>query len=87
MAENAPAAAAAAAAAPASPTAANASGPSNSSSNVKISDTVSSLADLQQKAPQVYNMMLQGIAMNIVNEMQQQQQELKELQDKEYHNQ
>jgi len=31
--------------------------------------TIGSLADLRQKSPKVYNAMMQGVAMNICNEM------------------
>lgn len=41
---------------------------------------VQSIGQLQQQAPQVYNAMLQGIAMNICNDMQKQQEEIKKIQ-------
>lgn len=66
----------------ANPTTAGAAASSNAnSSQLNTSNTISSLADLQQKAPAVYLAMLQGLAMNICNDWQQQQQRLKELQE------
>jgi hypothetical protein len=38
------------------------------------------LGQLKSQAPQVYNAMMQGIAMNICNFMQNKQRDLKELQ-------
>lgn len=70
-----PAATTTASATPAAPAAAAPSSTSNS-----MSDSVSSLNELQQKAPGVYTAMMQGIAMNICNDWQQQQQELKNMQ-------
>lgn len=46
---------------------------------LKMSDTISSLAELREKAPEVYNQMLQGIAMNICGQMKHQQERLKQV--------
>lgn len=46
---------------------------------VTSATTISSLADLEKKAPKVYKAMLQGIAMNICNQMQHNQERLKKL--------
>lgn len=46
-----------------------------------VSTTVSSMADLKTQAPQVYNAMMQGIGMNICNDMQHHQDQLKQLMD------
>jgi hypothetical protein len=43
------------------------------------SSTISSLAELKRKAPELYKQMLLGIAMNICDDMQQHQDRLKEL--------
>lgn len=43
--------------------------------------TVSSMADLKKKSPKLYNMMMEGIAMDICNDMQHHQDKLKELMD------
>lgn len=40
---------------------------------------INSMADLKRKAPKLYNSMMQGIAMNICNEMQRHQSRLKSL--------
>lgn len=42
--------------------------------------SISSMADLKEKAPDVYNAMMQGIAMTICNEMKHHQDKLKEMQ-------
>jgi len=39
------------------------------------------MADLQAQSPEVYNAMMQGIAMNICNEMAREQAHLKQIQD------
>lgn len=49
------------------------------SKNVTANTTVSSVADLKKKAPEVYNAMLQGIAIHICQEMQHHQSRLKQL--------
>lgn len=46
------------------------------------STPVSSIEDLKSKAPTVYKAMMEGIAMNIVNEIKDHQQRLKEMQRK-----
>lgn len=48
-------------------------------STLSMSTSVSSLADLKKKAPQVYNMMMEGIALNICNDMQHHQDRLKQM--------
>lgn len=42
-------------------------------------ESVSSMADLKEKAPEVYRAMIQGIGMNICNEMRKHQRRLKEI--------
>ncbi len=42
-------------------------------------DSVSSMADLKEKSPKVYNAMMQGIAINICREMQDHQRRLKKI--------
>jgi hypothetical protein len=49
-----------------------------------ISTTISSLQDLQNKSPQVYNAMMQGISMNICNDMKKRNDELIALEKEEY---
>lgn len=41
--------------------------------------TISSLAELKKKAPKVYEAMMQGIAMNMVNKMRRDQEHLKQI--------
>ncbi len=41
--------------------------------------TASNMTQLKERAPQVYNAMMMGVAQNICNEMQQHQDRLKEL--------
>lgn len=41
--------------------------------------TISSLDDLKHKAPKIYNAMIEGIAMNICNQMQHAQDRLKTI--------
>lgn len=66
----------------ANPTTAGAVASSNASqAELSSTSTISSLADLKRKAPQVYNMMMQGIAMNICNDMQNHQDHLKQMMD------
>lgn len=45
-----------------------------------VAGTIGSMADLKNESPQVYNAMMQGIAMNICNEMDRHQKELKRIQ-------
>lgn len=47
----------------------------------EASGTYSSLSDLQQQAPEVYQAMMQGIAMNICNDMEQEQAHLQQIQE------
>lgn len=49
------------------------------SGEVTAASTVSSLADLKNKAPKVYDMMMLGIAMSMVNKMHHQDERLKQL--------
>jgi hypothetical protein len=85
MAENAPAAAAAAPAASAAPAVPGAPPAAGKTAAVPFngSTPISSLDDLKEKAPELYNAIMQSVAMNIVNDMNDAQQRLKELQDKE----
>ena len=46
-----------------------------------LSGTISSLGDLKQQAPEVYKAMMQGIAMNICNQMQQQEADREKLEE------
>jgi len=52
-----------------------------SGGGISSSTTVSSLADLKLKAPKVYQAMMEGIAMDICNDMQAAQQRLKDIMD------
>lgn len=60
------------------PTTAGAVAQSNSGGG-DMSSTISSLSDLKNKAPAVYKAMMQGIGMNICNEMKKHQDQLQEL--------
>ena len=60
---------------------AGATGSASTSSEALISSTIGSMADLQAQSPEVYNAMMQGIAMNICNEMAREQAHLKQIQD------
>lgn len=53
--------------------------PSGDGDGYTTSTTVSSLADLKEKAPQVYEAMMQGIGMNMVNKMRRDQEHLKQI--------
>jgi len=44
-------------------------------------EKISSLAQLREKEPKLYNMMLQGIGMSIVNQMHESQDRLKQMMD------
>lgn len=46
---------------------------------VDSSTTISSMADLKEKAPKVYNAMMQGIATQIITQMQDASNRLKEM--------
>lgn len=63
-----------------------AQGSAGAGAGYTTSTTVSSLQELQKKAPKVYDAILQGIAMNICNEMKQHQDELKRIMDEERRN-
>lgn len=63
----------------ANPTTAAAVASSNSPAGLTTSTTINSLADLKKKAPEVYDKMMQGIAMTICNEMKAHQERLKQL--------
>ncbi len=66
----------------ANPTTAAAAVSSNTNqSQLSSNTTVSSMADLKRKAPQVYQKMMEGIAMDICNQMQHHQERLKEMMD------
>jgi hypothetical protein len=54
------------------------SGPTGSP-DVDSNTVITSLDDLRQKAPKVYNAMMQGIAMQICNQMEHAQQRLKQM--------
>ncbi|MGK5594125.1 MAG: hypothetical protein ACSNEK_02050 [Parachlamydiaceae bacterium] len=58
-----------------STTGSSGSGDSGYSSNT----TVGSISELQQKAPQVYQAMMEGLAMNIVGKMRDDQARLKKI--------
>lgn len=51
------------------------------SKDVSSSTTVHSMEDLREKAPKIYNTILEGIAMEICNKMKASQERLKKLQD------
>lgn len=64
------------------PAATASSSPSNSSqADISTTTTINSMADLKKKAPKVYNAMLEGIAMGIVNQMSDAQARLKKMMD------
>lgn len=48
-------------------------------SQATMSDTISSLSQLREKAPEVYKQMMMGIATNICNDMQHAQERLKRI--------
>jgi hypothetical protein len=67
-------------AAPASSNAATGGAQTSAQSSTPTSFTgIRSLSDLREQSPALYNMMMQGIAMNICNEMQKQQARLKQM--------
>lgn len=68
------------AAAPGAAPVPNAAAVAGDPSQVNSFTQVNGMGDLKEKAPKVYNAMLQGIAMHIVHEMKQHQDELKKLQ-------
>jgi hypothetical protein len=56
------------------------SAPSGSAtSSFNASTPITSLADLKDKAPEVYKAMMEGIAQNIINKMNDHQERLKKL--------
>lgn len=59
-------------------TAAGAASSNRDPNQVKMSDTISNLAQLREKAPTVYDRMMMGIATNICNQMKRQQERLKQ---------
>jgi hypothetical protein len=54
-------------------------GGSSGSGELTGKSKIKSLAELKKKSPKLYNMMMQGIATNIVYEMKDHQERLKEL--------
>lgn len=54
-------------------------GTSSSVAGMNSKQTINSIADLKAKQPELYNMMMQGIANTIINEMRDHQQKLKEI--------
>ncbi len=56
-------------------------GGSSSSPGYTTATTVTSMADLQQKAPQVYRAMLEGIAIEMINQMQAANERLKKIEE------
>lgn len=54
--------------------------PTGTTGDFNASTPISSMADLKEKAPELYKAMMEGLAMNIVNEMRQHQEKLKEMQ-------
>lgn len=52
---------------------------STAAKNYNASTQIASLADLKEKAPDLYKAMLEGVGMKIVNEMKDHQQRIKEL--------
>ena len=63
------------------PSVAGAAAATNASKDMKETTftKVSSLAELKEKAPEVYEKMMQGIAQNIISEMRERQERLKKL--------
>lgn len=51
----------------------------NAGGEVSASTTVKNMEDLKQKAPEVYNAMLQGIAMSMINQSKRAADRLKEI--------
>jgi hypothetical protein len=50
-------------------------------SNLSLSTSISSLEDLKSKSPQLWNIMMESIAMDICGQMQQSQDRLKQMWD------
>lgn len=61
--------------------AATKSGPSGTAANYDSHTTINSMADLKNKAPEVYQKMLESIAMKICNEMRHHQENIKKMND------
>lgn len=57
----------------------SAAGKAGGLSEVTSSSSISSVAELRSKAPEIYQKMLEGIAMNICNKMKRNQEDLKKL--------
>lgn len=55
------------------------SSPSTGGESWGTNTTISSLEDLRKKAPKVYEAMIQGIGMNMVNKMRSDQEHLKQI--------
>lgn len=53
--------------------------PTGTAGEFNASTTVQSLQDLKEKAPTLYRAMMEGIAMNIVNDMKDHQEKLKQM--------
>lgn len=62
----------------ANPSTAGAAVQSNAPANYSSSTKISSLEDLKNKAPEVYNAMLKGLCMTIIRDMREHQEHLKE---------
>lgn len=56
-----------------------ASGPKGEHENWTMKTTLSSMGELQKKAPKLYKMMMEGIAMQMINQMKRQQDHLKDI--------
>lgn len=64
------------------PAGATSAGRDNSSqADISSTTAIHSMAELKEKAPKVYKAMLEGIAMKIVNDMQDSQARLKKMMD------
>lgn len=59
----------------------HASNPTAVAQGDSMSDSVSSMAELKEKAPEIYKAMMQGIAMNICFAIERQQSRLKKMQE------
>lgn len=56
--------------------------PKGTAGEFNASTTIGSMSELQEKAPTLYKAMMEGIATNIINEMRDHQDRLKEMQRK-----
>lgn len=63
----------------ANPTTAGAIATSNNSPAVSSSTKINSMEELREKAPKLYQMMLEGIAMKICGDMKRSQDEIKRI--------